>query len=219
MAEARRLLTTSDEPIAAVATAAGYTDAAYFSRAFLRTSGQSPSCWRRTYAGRTAQDTLHAADVAATFRHVTAARAAFEAVATQAERDAALLSAARTAVPLAITMNHRDAASGLWRHDGAAQPAFSDDVATIPLLLHGCTSTELLLEHSYFAYYRRLAQVKRLAGFFKVPLFVDGGCTGALCATVREPNDLNRVRRFLLVELARAYSDASSTASARKVPS
>jgi AraC-like DNA-binding protein len=218
MAEARRLLTMSDEPVRAVAAAAGYSDAAYFSRAFIRASGQSPSRWRRIYAGRTAQDTLHAGDVAAAFRHVAAARGAFAAAAAQAERDEVLLSVARAALPLAVTMNHRDPASGVWRHHNASQAAFTDDVATIPLLLHGCTSTELVLEHSYFAYYRRLAQVKSIAGFFKIPLIVDGVCTGALCATVRDPNDLNRLRRFLLVELARAYSAASATRGVRTLP-
>ncbi|MCE0764173.1 AraC family transcriptional regulator [Pseudonocardia kujensis] len=47
MAEARRLLVTSDLPIEAVARKVGYDDAAYFNRRFRQLHGRPPGAWRR----------------------------------------------------------------------------------------------------------------------------------------------------------------------------
>lgn len=46
MARARELLVDSDLPVADIAEACGYDDPLYFSRAFTRTHGQSPSSYR-----------------------------------------------------------------------------------------------------------------------------------------------------------------------------
>lgn len=46
MHEARRLLATTDEPVAAVATAVGIADPGYFARVFRREHGVSPGSWR-----------------------------------------------------------------------------------------------------------------------------------------------------------------------------
>lgn len=46
MLEARRLLATTDEPVAAVAAAVGIGDPGYFARVFRREHGVSPAAWR-----------------------------------------------------------------------------------------------------------------------------------------------------------------------------
>lgn len=48
MAEARRLLVHTDLFVAQVARRVGYDDPAYFTRAFRRTHGTTPSAWRRS---------------------------------------------------------------------------------------------------------------------------------------------------------------------------
>jgi AraC family transcriptional activator of pobA len=54
MAEARRLLLHSDEPVEVIAGRVGYADVTHFIRTFRRTHGTTPSAWRgtsRTYVG------------------------------------------------------------------------------------------------------------------------------------------------------------------------
>ena len=46
LGHARQLLGASDEPVRAIAAAAGFSSAAYFTRAFHETHGCSPSAWR-----------------------------------------------------------------------------------------------------------------------------------------------------------------------------
>ncbi len=205
VAEARRLLATTEAPVARVARDVGFRDPAYFSRAFVRAAGQSPSQWRRIHGGRPADAPLDALAVAATYQAVVQARETFAAAATRAQRDAALLAAASALVPN-VTVNRREPSTGTWYRYDETAVAFRDVDASIPLLLHGCTSAELDLERSYFDFYRRLSQVRSLSGFFKLPLFTAGVCTGALCAIVRNPADITLERRFALEELARAYS-------------
>lgn len=48
--DARRLLAHSAQPVAQVASALGFDDAAYFSRFFTRRSGVSPSAYRAALA-------------------------------------------------------------------------------------------------------------------------------------------------------------------------
>lgn len=49
MREAKRLLSETDEPIKAIATAIGYADAVVFHRAFKMRVGQTPACYRREF--------------------------------------------------------------------------------------------------------------------------------------------------------------------------
>lgn len=51
MAEARRLLDQSDDPITTIAYAVGYRDPAFFSRQFTKIHGQSPTGYRRHEKG------------------------------------------------------------------------------------------------------------------------------------------------------------------------
>jgi AraC-like DNA-binding protein len=205
LSEARRLLSESDAPIGEVARAAGFRDPAYFSRAFVRASGQAPSRWRRTYARSFPNDALDAAAIATTAARIAAAERAMAAASSRNERDDLLFAAAVAIVPLRVTVNRRDPATGAWYHYRSSDVAFTDTDASVPLLLYGCTAAELQLERSYFPFYRNLAQVRQIEGFFKLPLFVDGVCTGALCAIVDDAADLTRERRYALEELARAY--------------
>jgi AraC family transcriptional regulator len=48
---ARHLLAATDQPVATVATACGFADAAGFCRAFRRAEGQPPATWRRETRG------------------------------------------------------------------------------------------------------------------------------------------------------------------------
>jgi AraC-like DNA-binding protein len=213
LAEARRLLVETDVPIHGVASAAGFRDPAYFSRAFVRSAGQSPSRWRRGSLRPATGDALGGAAAMAVHEHVATAEAAITGARSRAERDAILLAAAAAIVPLRVTVNRRDPSSGAWYHYGATAIAFTDADATVPLLLHGCTAAELHLERSSFDFYRRLAHVREIAGFFKLPLFVGGVCLGALCAIVSDPAEINREHRFALESLARAYERASTRSS------
>jgi AraC-like DNA-binding protein len=47
LAEARRLLAQTDEPVEAVGRRSGFRDASYFSRRFRRAHGVTPAAWRR----------------------------------------------------------------------------------------------------------------------------------------------------------------------------
>ncbi len=215
-AEAEYLLAATDLPITAVARASGYGDSAYFARAFARATGQSPSRWRITRP-RDRRDPLRADGVLHFHARVRSlARTLRDA--DDAARDETLLAAARTlATPLAITMNHRDPASGIWRRHGERDIAFRDEAASIPMLLHGCVAAELVLERSYFDFYRRIAQVRRIGGFYKIPLFDGRDCVGALCATSADPLAFTRERRYALEELARAYSAARTYVQIRRL--
>ncbi len=51
MKEAKRLLSTTDEPIARVGELSGYPDQFYFSRTFRKETGENPSAYRKKYRG------------------------------------------------------------------------------------------------------------------------------------------------------------------------
>lgn len=53
LAEARRLLVETDQPVALVAQAVSYLDADYFTRLFRRSHGITPAEWRRAQRGGT----------------------------------------------------------------------------------------------------------------------------------------------------------------------
>lgn len=55
--EACRLLSETDNPVAAIAAALGYTDPSHFSRAFRRWSGVRPSGYRSNYRSPPASST------------------------------------------------------------------------------------------------------------------------------------------------------------------
>jgi AraC-like DNA-binding protein len=48
MADARRLLLETDQPIAAVADEAGYSDVKHFTEQFKRLHGAAPQAWRKS---------------------------------------------------------------------------------------------------------------------------------------------------------------------------
>ncbi len=51
MEEAKRLLSSTDEPIARVGELSGYPDQFYFSRTFRKETGENPSAYRKKYRG------------------------------------------------------------------------------------------------------------------------------------------------------------------------
>jgi AraC-like DNA-binding protein len=51
MAEARRLLSGTDVPVAEIARRVGLPDAGYFARVFRRSHGTTPRAWRRAAPG------------------------------------------------------------------------------------------------------------------------------------------------------------------------
>jgi AraC-like DNA-binding protein len=51
MKEAKRLLATTDEPIARVGELSGYPDQFYFSRTFRKEAGENPTEYRKNSRG------------------------------------------------------------------------------------------------------------------------------------------------------------------------
>jgi AraC-like DNA-binding protein len=191
LSEARRLLVETDETIHRIAFACGFTDPAYFTRAFRARLHVAPERWRR--AARAAG----IAGAAAWNRRSLLAMA--ERIALADDRDAIEAAAAASAVS-ALGMDYahsarRDPSTRIWMTfplaPHIAPLCFSDDSEYMPSVAIGCTFVQDALSTSRFTHGRNISAAIGFETFIVVPLFVDGLCVGGTAAFARRSRVLS----------------------------